>query len=362
MRIVIDAREYTTSTGRYVFRLVQYLEKIDQGHDYVILLKPEDMDKCRLTNPRFSKVACPYKEFTFGEQLGLAWQLYRLKADLVHFGMTHQPILYFKKSVTTIHDLTTLRFRNPAKNPVVFYLKQLVYRGVVRYAAHKSKHLLMPTEFVKKDVLRYCHVRPEKISVTYEAADTIREDGEAVPGLKPQPFIMYVGRPLPHKNLDRLVEAFQLLKHDHPALQLVLAGKRDILYARIVQRLEAAGIRDVIVTGYVSEGQLRWLYEHCQVYAFPSLSEGFGLPGLEAMAHGAPMASSNASCLPEVYGDAAHYFNPFDVSDMARAISDVLDDAALRQQLIVNGKAQAHKYSWRRMAEQTLAVYDAVLQ
>jgi glycosyltransferase involved in cell wall biosynthesis len=111
----------------------------------------------------------------------------------------------------------------------------------------------------------------------------------------------------------------------------------------------------------VSEGELRWLYEHCAAYVFPSLSEGFGLPGLEAMVHGAPVVSSNATCLPEVYGDAAHYFDPLNVDDIARKITEVLDNQALRNNLIARGHAQAATYSWRRMAEQTLAVYEACL-
>jgi glycosyltransferase involved in cell wall biosynthesis len=111
----------------------------------------------------------------------------------------------------------------------------------------------------------------------------------------------------------------------------------------------------------VSEGQLRWLYENCAAYVFPSLSEGFGLPGLEAMVHGAPVVSSNATCLPEVYGEAAHYFDPLDVDDIASKIGETLDNEALRSNLIKKGKEQAAKYSWRRTAEQTLEVYEKAL-
>jgi len=111
----------------------------------------------------------------------------------------------------------------------------------------------------------------------------------------------------------------------------------------------------------VSEGELRWLYEHCAAYVFPSLSEGFGLPGLEAMQHGAPVVSSNATCLPEVYGDAAHYFDPLDVQAMADAINEVITDKDLRARLIAAGHTQAATYSWKRMAEQTLAVYKTAL-
>jgi len=359
--IVVDAREYTTSTGRYMFRLLQYLEKLDHGHDYTILLKPHDMDIYEFSNPRFKKVVCPHKEFTFDEQLGFLRQIQGLKPDLVHFGKDHQPILYRGKVATTMHDLTTARFRNPAKSWLFYAAKQPVYRMLIRIVAHKSKAVLTPTNFVKEDIVRYAHARPEKITVTYEAADAITDAAEPLKELVGKRFIMYIGRPQPHKNLGRLIEAFKLLKQSHPALCLVLAGKKDVLYERYAEQVAREGIEGVVFTGFISEGPLRWLYENCQAYVFPSLSEGFGLPGLEAMQHGAPVVSSNATCLPEVYGDAAHYFNPLDSQDMTAKIAEVLDNPELRNQLVEKGRAQAAKYSWQRMAEQTLAVYKKVL-
>lgn len=361
-RIAIDAREYTTSTGRYMFRLIQYMEKLDTRHDYTILLKPRDMDVYSIGNPNFTKAACPYKEFTLAEQFGFKRQLDGLKPDLVHFGKDHQPVLYRGKVVTTMHDLTTARFRNPAKPWLVFTFKQLVYKRVVKRVAGKSAAILTASQFVKDDLARFTGVNPDKITVIYEAADPITDAPEALPELENKKFIMYVGRPTPHKNLERLIKAFQQLKARHPDLVLVLAGKKDSNYLRVEKSVQKQNIRGVVFTGFVSEGRLRWLYEHSAAYVFPSLSEGFGLPGLEAMLHGAPVVSSNATCLPEIYGRAAHYFDPLDVTAMADAINEVLTDKVLRQQLIDKGRRQAAKYSWRRLAEQTLGVYEQVLR
>lgn len=360
-KIVIDARQYTTSTGRYAFRLVQYLEQLDQTHDYVILLKPEDMDVYAFSNPRFTKLACPHREFTFDEQLGLLKQINDLKPDLVHFAIVQQPILYHGKVVTTMHDLTTVRFNNPDKKRTVFVIKQQVYKYVIRRVARKSQAIITPTNFVKDDVITFTHVNPDKITVTYEGADRITTSPAPLPNLQNKKFIMYIGRPTPHKNLECLIEAFGLLRTEHPDLLLVLAGKKDANYARIEANLPNKLRPYVYFTDFVSEGQLRWLYEQCAAYVFPSLSEGFGLPGLEAMAHGAPVVSSNATCLPEVYGEAAHYFNPFDIQAMADAINEVLTDNVLRQKLIAAGTDQVTNYSWQRMAKQTLAVYETVL-
>jgi glycosyltransferase involved in cell wall biosynthesis len=361
-KIVIDARELRTSTGRYIERLLHYLQQTESEHQYVVLLKPRDVGGWETTNPNFQKLASPYKEFTFSEQLGLLRQLNSLKVDLVHFGMTQQPVLYKGKAVTTIHDLTTLRFVNPDKQPVVFKVKQHVYERVVKRAANKSKAIITPSQFVKDDLVEFAKIDPAKVTVTHEAADPIAESATPLPDLQNRKFIMYVGRPTPHKNLERLVEAFALLRASHPDLTLVLAGKRDANYRRIEAEVKQKGIKNVLFTDFVSEGELRWLYENCQAYVFPSLSEGFGLPGLEAMAHCAPVVSSNATCLPEVYGGAAHYFDPIDTQSMADAINEVLTDKNLRDKLVEAGKGQVKKFSWQRMAEQTLRVYDAALR
>lgn len=360
-KIVIDARELRTSTGRYVERLLHHLQEIDHHNDYAVLLKPKDIAGWQPKNPNFTAIPCPHEAFTFAEQIGLKSQIEKLKPDLVHFAMTQQPISYGGKVVTTIHDLTTLRFDNPAKNKLVFRFKQGVYSYVVNRVANKSITIITPTQFVKDDVVEYTGIDPEKVTVTYEAADTITGPAEQFGDLKDKQFLMYVGRPTPHKNLERLIEAFVNLKGQHPGLKLVLAGKKDSNYSRIESEINTRGIKNVVFTDFVSDGQLRWLFENCAAYIFPSLSEGFGLPALEAMMLGAPVVSSNATCLPEVYGDAAHYFDPLDTQNMADAINEVLTNKKLRQDLIKKGSVQAKKYSWERMAQQTLDVYNFAL-
>jgi glycosyltransferase involved in cell wall biosynthesis len=360
-KIVIDGRELRTSSGRYVERLLHYLQQLDTENNYQILLKPEDIADWRIEAPNFSAVACPFKEFTFDEQLGLKGQIDSLNADLVHFAFAQQPILYSGKKVTTIHDLTTLRFKNPDKKRTVYATKQRVYRFVIKRAARTSLAIFTPTNYVKSDVLALTHVPESKITVTYEAADRIIAPPSPVSNLQKNNFIMYIGRPTPHKNLERLLAAFEELRAQHPTLALVLAGKKDANYRRIELGISAKLRPHVYFTDFVSEGQLRWLYENCAAYIFPSLSEGFGLPGLEAMLHGAPVVSSNATCLPEVYGSAAHYFDPLDIRAMADAINEVLTDKILRQKLIQAGEQRASEYSWNKMAEQTLSVYRQVL-
>jgi len=363
MKLVIDARESGTSTGRYVDKLIEYLSKLEPDFEVVIFTKLLRLDFFKKISPRFKTVESNFKEFTFAEQGAFLKQLRRQKADLVHFTMTQQPVWYKGKAITTIHDLTTIRFNNPAKNWLVYKLKQQVYKWVVKRVARKSKHIITASEFVKKDLVDYTHIDPEKVSVIYEAADKITDSTEPVESLVGKKFIMYIGRPTPHKNLERLIETLPLLREKEPELLLALAGKPDENYERIKHLVSQRGLdNSVVFTGFASEGQLRWLYENTAAYIFPSLSEGFGLPGLEAMVHGAPVVSSNATCLPEIYGKAAHYFDPYDVSAMAAKIQEVLTDEKLRKKLIENGKVQAKKYSWQRMARQTLEIYRQTMR
>lgn len=361
-KVVVDARESGTSSGRYVDKLIEYLAKAKPKYQIVLLAKPKRVEFLRGIAPKFEIIETSVKEFTFQEQFRLYKQITNIKPDLVHFPYVQQPVLYRGKVVTTIQDLTTTRFRNPAKNWLVFTAKQQIYKWVVKISARKSKTVMTPTEFVKDDVAKFAHLNSREIVVTYEAADPIKDAPEPLEDVhEDMEFIMYVGRPQPHKNLERLIDAFIMLKVKHPNLKLVLAGKKDVLYKKLSRYARSAGFDDIIFTGFVSEGQLRWLYEHCAAYVFPSLSEGFGLPGLEAMIHGAPVVSSNATCLPEVYGDAAEYFNPYEPFDIASAVARVLDDPKRADQLRKLGTKQVSKYSWAKMAEETLAVYDSTL-
>jgi glycosyltransferase involved in cell wall biosynthesis len=362
-RIAIDGRELGGSgTGRYVERLLHYLQTLDTENDYFVLVRPEYFNKWNPVSKNFTKIKCPHKEFTFAEQTGLLRQIRNLKLDLVHFPMVQQPVFYKGKKVTTMNDLTTLRFRNPSKNYVVFTLKRWVYWWVNKQVSSKSNALITYTKFVKQDVAKFAHIEKNKISVINLAAEELAGNAEPIKKLNGKDFIMFTGRPLPHKNLYRLIEAFAELRKARPQLHLAIIGKKDASYDTYIAFMEKLGVSDsVVFTDYIPDGQLKWALGHTKAYIFPSLSEGFGLPGLEAMHYGAPVVSSNATCLPEVYEDAAHYFNPIDVNDIANKINEVLSSNKLHENLVEKGKIQVDKYSWKHMAEQTLAVYRKVL-
>lgn len=363
MKILVDARESGSSTGRYADKLIEHMHKLKPEHEMLVLAKSPRLRYLKEVAPNFEIIKSDFKEFTFDEQIGLFKQVNNIGADLVHFTMTQQPVRYRGRKLTTIHDLTTLRFENPAKNPFIFRTKQLVYGRVVKRVARESAAILTPSKFVKQDVAQYANISLNKIAVTYEAADRITEAPEPILRLKDKQFIMYVGRATPHKNLERLIEAFAILNKKYPDLMLALAGKMDKNYKRVEALVtEKRLAHRVVFTDFISEGELRWMYENTAAYVFPSLSEGFGLPTLEAMVHGAPVICSNATCLPEINGEAAIYFDPNVTFDIAKKISSVLSNSKLRGQLIRAGKSQAGRYSWRETAKRTLDIYNQALK
>ena len=362
-KVLIDARESGSSTGRYIDKLIENLMKLNiSEYRFNLLTKPGRSGFLKDKIPNSFIVLSDVKEFSIDEQTKLNKQISKTGSDLVHFGMAQQPIRYKGDVITTIHDLTTLRFNNPDKNYLVFKFKQYVYGKVIKIAANKSKYVITPSEYVKKDLINYTGISGTKIKVTHEAADFIESDAKQFSKLVNKDFIMYIGRPTPHKNLKRLIEAHQLLLKDNPELYLSLSGKIDNNYLRIKKWVNKKKFNKIIFTDFLEDTELKWMYQNTRAYVFPSLSEGFGLPGLEAMVHGAPVVSSNATCLPEIYGDAASYFNPLDVSDMYEKINKVINDQELREKLIKKGYIQSKKYSWEKMARETLDIYKMALK
>ncbi|HET7673027.1 MAG TPA: glycosyltransferase family 1 protein [Candidatus Saccharimonadales bacterium] len=358
--IVIDARNRRASTGRYTDRLVENLQEIDKTNLYTILVEPGD--DWQMKNPNFTTAKCRFRQFSFNplDQISFAWQLYRLRPNLVHFTMTQQPLLYLGRTMTTTHDLTMLWYNRSSRFPPWLHAIGIVlYRFMFWWAHKKSKKIIVPSKFVRQELSRYQPFTSKKSVVVYEAADPpVKDKPDPVKGVE-KPFIFHVGAPYPHKNLNRLIQAFDVLKVGRPDLQLVLPGKMQNQFKHdFADWVGASKHKDsIIAPGFVSEPQLKWLYENAEAYVLPSMSEGFGLPGLEAMAHGCPVVSSDRTCLPEIYGDAAEYFPAKDVHQMASAIEKVLSGQKLREKLAKKGAIQFKKYSWRKTAEQTLAQY-----
>ncbi len=361
--IVIDARNRRSSTGRYTEKLIENLQKIDKENKYTILVEAGDIWKPKSQN--FRTRTANFQQFSFNplDQLRFTRLLYSLKPDLVHFTMTQQPMFYFGNIVTTTHDLTMFKYTRPSRFPAWLHeVGMVLYRFLFWWGHRKSKKIIVPSKFVAKDLGKYQPFTKNKIVVTYEAADPpIKAKPMAVKGVR-KPFILHIGAPFPHKNLDRLIKAFDEVKKTQPHLQLVLPGKmKDQFKEDMIKWLRASpNNTDIVTPGYVNSTELKWLYGNAELYILPSLSEGFGLPGLEAMSHNCPVIASDNTSLPEIYGKAALYFDPFEVQEIAVEIEKVLTSSKLRKNLVQAGHIQLQKYSWETMAKQTLEVYSSL--
>jgi glycosyltransferase involved in cell wall biosynthesis len=352
MRIGIDARNDGTGVGRYTFSLVRELAKLDSENEYALFLNARRHASYEAPGPNFRTVEADIPWFGAREQLQLPRLVARERLDLVHYPHLTVPLLERTPFVVTVHDLNYLDPTATARPA----LKRAGYR-LELLKARRARRLIAVSEHTRGEIVRHLHVDPARVAVTYEAADAPRVEPD--PGTLERygidaPFFLYVGSAYPYKNLARLIDAFPLVEGEY---RLVLAGDQEEFGAPLRERASAR----VVFTGPVSEAELAALYAAAHVYAFVSLSEGFGLPGLEAIAAGLPVVAARAASLPEVYGDAAHYCDPRDVASIATALSEVAGDEDLRARLVERGRERAAEFSWARTAEQTLAVYREAL-
>lgn len=358
--IVIDARKIKSSTGRYIYELIKNLEPLDHTNQYTVVVLPQEAGYYQPSAKNFKVTTAPYKHYSFGEQLGFARFLYRLKPDLVHFYMPQQPLAYTKPAVTTIHDLNLVHVKENDMNPLELFVKKQIFAILLRRVAQRSKQIITPTQYTKDDLVQWAHISPSKVTVTHLGVYDV-DKLVPIPAYTDVPFLVYLGRAEPYKNNLRLIEAHQLLLKQHPNLRLVIIGTIDDLRQEDMNWVNNRGYKQIDFTGWLTDEQAAWLYRHCKAYVGPSYMEGFGLPALEAMMQGAPVVSADTTCSPEVLGNAAHYFNPFDTKDMAHAIHDVLTNDELRHTLINAGKTQVKQYNWTKTAEQTLEIYKKAL-
>lgn len=372
-RIGIDARLFGTAQaagiGTYTEELIGNLVKIDLDNRYTVFVTPEAAAIFPFYSPNLTKVVVPYKHYTYAEQLFYPRILGRASLDLIHYTNFNSPVWFRNvKSVVTIHDLT-LWFYPGRKNRSLF--TKWVFRYVITKSCQNASRIIAVSEGTKKDIVKYLGVNPERIDVIYEGvAPRIRyqADSGRIEMIKTKygitaPFFLYVGQWRNHKNLVRLIRAFAILRRrynlDH---QLVIVGQRDKLAPEIPATIKQLGLQDaVITTGYVSDASLPDFYSAAEAFVFPSLYEGFGLPPLEAMTQGTPVISSNASVMPEILGDAALYFDPLNIEDIAAKLYQFATSHKLKYELKERAEAQVRKYSFAKMARETLVVYRKVL-
>ena len=385
MRIGIDytaARRQGAGIGRYARELVDALLQIETGNEYVLLSAEAGLRKSggraragtvEPTPPGsvgVRRVGLPVSDRT----LAIVWHRLRLPLwvelfcgplDLFHSPDFTLPPVRRARTILTVHDLSFMRLPECSDPKLRAYLLRSVPRSVRRADA-----VLADSECTRRDLIELLETPPERVRVLYagvqepfqrvqEAAllDTVR----AKYGL-PARFVLGLGTLQPRKNFERLIEAYALLATQAaPGIELVIAGEAGWMYEGIFRRVDELGLQGVVhLIGHVADGDLAALYTLAELFVFPSLYEGFGLPPLEAMACGTPVVASNVSCMPEVLGDAALLVDPYDTKAIAEAMQSGLEDAALRGELIGRGLERARRFTWAAAAQKLLEVYREV--
>lgn len=367
MRIAIDVRKlHDYGIGTYIRNVLKQLSRLDHQNECVLLCGAKDCSSVSNLGENFRAVADRSGPYSISEQFSVPYHLKRHGVDLFHAPHYVLPPLTPCRSLVTIHDCIHLMFPQ--------YLPNRLAHGYARAtmwaAAHRANRVLTVSQTSKRDILRFLNIPAEKIEVIYNAIDerfNIDPPEEEVFRIRERyqlagQFVLYAGNIKPHKNLERLIQAFQRVhKSGLDQVKLLIIGDEISKYAtlrRAVHRFQLH--KHVRFLGFVSDQTLAVLYRLASVFVFPSLYEGFGLPPLEAMATGTPVVTSNVSSLPEVVGDAAVLIDPYDHVSIADGIRRVLTDADLRATLKRKGLARAREFSWERSVARIRDLYEEV--
>jgi glycosyltransferase involved in cell wall biosynthesis len=367
VRIGIDARKlHDFGIGTYIRNLLRQLARLDRQSEYVLLCRPEDREALASLGENFRAVSETAGNYSIAEQLKVPLALRREGVTLFHAPHYVLPPLVRCQSVVTIHDCIHLMFPQYLPNRAA-----LAYaRTSIAMAARRASRVITVSESSKRDILRFVDAPPEKIDVIYNAYDerfAVEPREEDVVRVRERfqltdEFVLYAGNVKPHKNLERLIQAFDLVRRrglDH--LKLVVIGDEVSKYAALRRAVHRHQLHKYVrFLGYLPEETLAVMYRLAAVFVFPSLYEGFGLPPLEAMASGTPVVTSNVSSLPEVAGDAARLVDPYDSEAIADGIHTVLTDEAARRSLRLKGLERARQFSWETSVRRVRDIYAEV--
>jgi len=364
MKIGIDCRLYQeTGVGRYIRNLVKNLQILDKKNDYVLFVLSKDYDEIIIQNPKFKKVRADLKWHTVSEQFRFPQILNRENLDLMHFPYFSVPILYNKPFIVTIHDLIYHHFptgKASTHSSLVYNLKLLSYRYIIQKTTQNAKKIIAVSNATKQEIISILKIDKNKIAVITEGVANdmvIQGVGKNSNGK----YFLYVGNAYPHKNLDRLTDAFRNFSKDHPDVKLILVGKEDVFYKRLKDKVEKMGlIGKVKFPGHVTDKELLNLYASAIGLIAPSLMEGFGLPVLEAMRNKCLVLSSSIPAFKEILKENALYFDPNDTEDMIKTMGKTtLIDSANKEKILENAFKLSLGFSWEKMVRETLKVYES---
>ncbi len=372
MRIAIDVRRIGSfGIGTHIRNVVRALARLDPQNQYVLIgIADLERDFGRLPE-NFTPVVFPHLERSVRNYFQFYGVVRKYDCQLMHvphlfWRPRHMPLPY----IVTVHDLQT--YMNPRPGGSLF--RRLFHDALTRKALRRAARVCAISRFTKEETVRLFGVPEQRIEVLYNAIDDQFQRGHATDADRQMiaeryqvnyPFLLYAGNIKPHKNVGRIIEAFSALKGElkkegkFPDLRLILIGDELSQHPDLRRTVVRSGVQnDVRFLGFVPMEVLRIFYDLAKIFVFPSLYEGFGLPPLEAMAHGTPVVTSNTSSLPEVVGDAAVLVNPENVFEIMHALHRALVDQPLRERLKQRCYEQAQRFSWEASVRRLIEIYN----
>lgn len=343
--------------ARYIEQLLIQLDTLEHDYSCVIFIRSESIGIFEpLHADRFRFVIADVPWYSVAEQIQMPRIIASAKVDLMHFPHFNVPLWYRDPFIMTIHDLTMFHFPRPeatTRSKLVFWVKDKAHRFVIRSAARRARHVITTSEFVRQDVHKTLGVPLEKMTTVYQAPfEQVIRDKEQETSIITTPYMLYVGAAYPHKNVEGLLDAWERYTGD---AELVLVGKENYFWKRLQPRIDA--LSHVRYVGFQTDTELEALYRNARAFVWPSLSEGFGIPPLEAMQRSLPVLSSSASCLPEVLGEGALYTDTTNPDMFADAIDMILHHEDVRHELLLASKETLSRYSSKRFGRETLQLY-----
>lgn len=355
-------------TETYATSLINALAKLDRKNDYYLYINKEMLEISFDTGANFQRRLCPINARNralrfLWEQLMLPFQARRDRIDIMHSLGYISPMWLPSASLVTIHDLNFL-YIPEAYTAFTRQMQKLFVRG----SASRADHVIVVSDFIRDQIIKDLGIAVNKVSAIPEAVDEKmfgQDPDTSWPSIQERheihgPFILALSSLSPHKNIDFLIKAFAQYKQgDRSRSKLVIGGHLPKFGPNLPEMARRLGIDgEVIFTGYLAGESLGVLLTNATLFVFPSLYEGFGLPVLEAMAAGTPVACARRGSLPEVAGDAAIYFDPADPGELAGVLSRVIANEELQMEYQKRGHANLLRFSWEKTAADTLAVYE----
>ena len=357
MRIGIDARLSGTKNagiGRYIENLIRSLAGLSSSNEFVLYVSDVSEYAWLANDSRFHFVEVRVRHYSLLEQLVMPFVIWRSGVSLVHVPHFNVTFVCPVPFIVTIHDLLWHEKKDDRAttlHPWMHRLKYAFYRMIVKHAVEQAKHIVVPSEVVKNTVEKY-YPHHAKITVAYEGMTSFSSNNET-PHSK-QPYLLCVGSLYPHKNIELVLPHLKR----HPALYLKVASARSVFLDRFRQTVEEYNLNSrVEIIEHPSDEELATLYANAFAFLFPSSSEGFGLPGLEAMSQACPVICSDIPIFHEIYGDAVLYVD-FKYEASFNDSINSLKDSSMRAMYVERGHQQTKRYSWMNHAKTVLQIYQ----